>query len=270
MAKRRSTKRTLEGIERRRIRGQARRLEKKGFSSWRFQPEILRSMSLEELKAITTADINMESKYEGVLSYQYFQENTRQKERIAFYREGVLPANVQAHVEEEKFKREWKIDWDLEREHQRQQDEDYEDQFGTFEPEDDEEEEARERARREREERAEEYDRRVTDGKVKIDRLYEITGDYFTRFANWIMGEIDYAIENLGEDIVAYFLSTMPESVVEHIQKVLTYETTGETAIGYVQELVTYLRAGEKLSDEDLRVLQGIADSDEDGEDYMV
>lgn len=257
MAKRRSTKRTAEGIERRRIRGQARRLEKKGFRSWRFQPEFLKLLSLEELKAITTADINMESTYEGVLSYQFFKERTKQRERTAFYKEGVLPDELKEYVTDQKEEIAFQRELDRIRANKS------EDQFGT-------EEEARERARREREERAEEYATRVSEGKVKIDRLYEITGDYFTRFSNWIMGEIDAAIENFGEDVVAYFLSTMPDSVVEHIQKVLTYETTGDTAVGYVQELVTYLRAGEKLSDGDLRELQGIVDSDEDGEDYMV
>lgn len=73
-------KRTAEGWERRRIRSQVRRVEKKGFTS-PFSNEVLKKMTLDELKKVTTEDINRTARTPTGKTYEQSKEEKKSRRK---------------------------------------------------------------------------------------------------------------------------------------------------------------------------------------------
>lgn len=98
----RSDKRTAEGWERRRIRGQVRRVEKKGFSS-PFSNEALKKMTLDELKKVTTEDINRTAKDVSGRTYEQSKQErrTRRRDDERITKGGIVLDNLWSVIEQE-------------------------------------------------------------------------------------------------------------------------------------------------------------------------
>lgn len=253
--------RTAEGWERRRIRGQARRLEKKGFKAWQLQPDFLKLLSLEELQALTTEEINRLSTFEDI-TYSEFQRYSTRKQKKQFYKEKKLSPELKEISEDRKWERHRRLDDVLDKEQKEKEDK---------------KKKAREKKRKAKEEAKE----RVDIGEVVLDRIKAIIeANYKGRFSAQLQLELDKALESdikiktksgvtlTGKQAVEYNLSEMPDSIIENLEKSLKYKTKGDAAQQALTDFISYLRFGELLSEEEQAQMAEMLD-DEEAEEYM-